>query len=79
MLWVAGERSPYIQPEHAATMRALFPKVRSVTVKGAGHWVHSEKPEAFVTILQAFLRGLECRWHDRRCDRPTAHAADSTT
>ena len=57
VLWIAGERSPYIQPEHGETMRRLFPKVRSVTVKGAGHWVHSEKPEAFVTILQAFLRG----------------------
>ncbi len=56
VLWVAGERSPYIQPEHAATMRTLFPKVRSVTVKDAGHWVHSEQPEAFVTILQVFLR-----------------------
>ncbi|QIK66459.1 alpha/beta fold hydrolase [Nocardioides sp. HDW12B] len=57
VLWVAGERSPYIRPEHDAAMRRLFPKVRSVTVKGAGHWVHSEKPEAFVTILRAFLRG----------------------
>ncbi len=56
VLWVAGQRSPYIQPEHTATMRRLFPKVRSVTVKDAGHWVHSEQPEAFVTILKAFLR-----------------------
>ncbi len=55
VLWVAGERSPYVQPEHGETMRRLFPKVRSVTVKGAGHWVHSEQPEAFVTILQVFL------------------------
>ena len=55
VLWVAGERSDYVQPQHAATMRRLFPRTRSVTIKGAGHWVHSEQPEAFVSTLRAFL------------------------
>ncbi len=36
-------------------MRRLFPRTRSVTIKGAGHWVHSEQPEAFVSTLRAFL------------------------
>jgi pimeloyl-ACP methyl ester carboxylesterase len=26
-----------------------------VTVKGAGHWVHSEQPVAFVQVLRRFL------------------------
>ncbi|MDN4175099.1 alpha/beta fold hydrolase [Nocardioides sp. SOB77] len=55
VLWLAGERSPYIRPEHDATMRALFPRTRLVTIKGAGHWVHSEQPEAFVSALRVFL------------------------
>ena len=55
VLWVAGERSPYIQPEHADTMRALFPKVRSVTVKDAGHWVHSQQPAVLIEVLRRFL------------------------
>lgn len=55
VLWMAGETSDYVQPEHEPVMRALFPRTTSVTVKGAGHWVHSEQPEAFVTALQAFL------------------------
>lgn len=55
VLWVAGERSPYVRPEHAATMRRLFPRTTSVTIKGAGHWVHSERPEAFVSALRVFL------------------------
>ena len=55
VLWVAGERSPYVQPEYADAMRALFPSTRLVTIKDSGHWVHSEQPEAFVSTLRAFL------------------------
>jgi pimeloyl-ACP methyl ester carboxylesterase len=55
VLWVVGERSGYTQPEHADVMRALFPRVRRVSIKGAGHWVHSEQPEAFVGTLRSFL------------------------
>jgi pimeloyl-ACP methyl ester carboxylesterase len=56
VLWVAGERSPYVRPEHAATMRRLFPRTTQVTIKDAGHWVHSEQPDAFVSALRVFLR-----------------------
>jgi pimeloyl-ACP methyl ester carboxylesterase len=55
VLWVAGETSDYIRPEYADAMRALFPHYRKVTVKGAGHWVHSEQPEVFVEILRGFV------------------------
>lgn len=54
-LWVAGSESDYIRPEYAPAMRALFPQVRTVRVKGAGHWVHSEQPEAFVHVLRTAL------------------------
>ena len=55
VLWVAGQHSDYVRPEHGDVMRELFPQTRLVTVKGAGHWVHSEQPEAFVSILRVFL------------------------
>jgi pimeloyl-ACP methyl ester carboxylesterase len=55
VLWIAGERSAYLQPEHVAVMRRLFPRTTSVTVKGAGHWVHSEQPVAFGSALRTFL------------------------
>lgn len=54
-LWVGGSKSPYITEEAEPVMRGFFPKVRQITVKGAGHWVHSEKPEEFATILRWFL------------------------
>lgn len=55
-LWVAGATSPYIRDEYAAAMERWFPKVRRVTIKGAGHWVHSEQPEIFLEVLRRFVR-----------------------
>lgn len=54
-LWLAGERSPYVRPEHEEEMRGLFPRTVLVTVKGAGHWLHADHPEAFVDALRTFL------------------------
>ena len=55
VLWIAGQQSAYVRDEHAAVMERHFPRARRVTVKGAGHWVHSEQPEIFVEVLRRFL------------------------
>jgi pimeloyl-ACP methyl ester carboxylesterase len=55
VLWLAGADSPYVQPQHAPAMRALFPRVRLVRAKGARHWVHADQPEVFVSALRRFL------------------------
>jgi pimeloyl-ACP methyl ester carboxylesterase len=55
VVWVNGGRSPYVQPEHVAPMRALFPRVRQVTLKRAGHWVHADDPAAFTQVCRLFL------------------------
>ena len=57
VLWIAGAESDYVKPDHMAAMRELFPKVRLVTVKNAGHWVHADRPEVVVELLQ-YLAGL---------------------
>lgn len=54
--WIAGATSSYVKPAYAPAMRALFPRVVTVSVKNAGHWVHSEQPEIFVQALRQFLR-----------------------
>jgi pimeloyl-ACP methyl ester carboxylesterase len=54
-LWVAGETSAYVRDEYAAAMDRWFPKNRRVTIKGAGHWVHSEQPQVFIEVLRRFL------------------------
>jgi esterase len=58
VLWLAGARSGYIRREYTAAMRAHFPRVNLVKIKGAGHWVHSEQPAVFLGIIRRFL-GLQ--------------------
>ena len=55
VLWVGGALSRYVAPEHVAAMDRWFPHNRRVTVKDAGHWVHSEQPQVFVEVLRRFL------------------------
>lgn len=55
VLWVAGDRSDYVRPEHGERMRELFPRTRQLTVKDSGHWVHSEQPKVFTQALRVFL------------------------
>ena len=59
VLWVAGGRSDYIRSEYAEAMDRWFPTNRLVTVKDAGHWVHSEQPAVFIEVLRRFLSGPE--------------------
>ena len=54
-LFVVGERSDYVRPEHHAVIRRLFPAATIEIVAGAGHWVHAEAPDAFLAVLSGFL------------------------
>ena len=56
VLWVAGGDSDYVSDRHAAEMDRWFPTTRRVTIKGAGHWVHSQRPEVFIEVLRQFVR-----------------------
>lgn len=55
VLWMAGEHSAYVRDDYAAAMERWFPRAQRVTVKGAGHWVHAERPEVFLAVLKRFL------------------------
>ena len=54
-LFIAGDRSDYIRPEHRGPIRTLFPHVRFVKLKDSGHWVHADNPAGFVGVLESFL------------------------
>ncbi len=56
-LFVAGARSNYIQTEHEAAIRRLFPLAQIMRIEGAGHWVHAEQPQAFLQAVGPFLAG----------------------
>jgi len=55
VLWVAGADSHYVRDDYVAAMDRWFPTNRRVSIKGAGHWVHSERPQVFVEVLTRFL------------------------
>jgi pimeloyl-ACP methyl ester carboxylesterase len=54
-LWVRGERSPYVQETDWERIGAWFPRYSSVTVAGAGHWIHAEKPDDYFRVTWDFL------------------------
>jgi esterase len=55
VLFIDGEKSNYIKEGDAPLIHAHFPKANIVTIRGAGHWVHAEKPEEFLQTVQTFL------------------------
>lgn len=56
-LFIGGERSEYLQPQHYQAILALFPNAEIKTIEGAGHWVHIDQPECFEAAVRSFLRG----------------------
>ena len=58
-MFVAGANSNYIQPDHHATIRRLFPEASILLIAGAGHWLHAEKPAEFLELVTGFLTDFE--------------------
>lgn len=54
-LFIGGSLSNYILSEDENLIHRHFPKANIIMVKGAGHWIHAEAPEAFVKICLEFL------------------------
>jgi esterase len=54
-LFVRGGKSNYIQDSDLPLIQSLFPKADLVTVPGAGHWVHADKPQELLEVLRGFL------------------------
>ncbi len=58
VLWLRGGRSDYVRDEHIPAMRRMFPRARLNTIEGAGHWLHSENPDAVTEALRSFARSV---------------------
>lgn len=54
-LFIKGELSNYILPEHKQAILALFPQASVRIIKDTNHWLHAEKPELFSGIVRRFL------------------------
>ena len=55
VMFLVGERSSYVRAADRSIIYALFPAAKFVTLKDAGHWLHADQPEAFVSALEGFL------------------------
>jgi pimeloyl-ACP methyl ester carboxylesterase len=53
-LFLSGARSDYMRAEYRPAIRARFPMARLVTLKEAGHWIHADDPDGFVSVVEAF-------------------------
>ena len=40
-------------------IKKYFPAAEIQHVQGAGHWVHSEKPQLFTQVVNDFLKDAE--------------------
>lgn len=54
-LFIKGERSDYILPQHRSAIIEYFPAAKAKIIQGAGHWLHAEKPAAFNKIVMSFI------------------------
>jgi esterase len=54
-LFIKGEHSNYISVSNYPEINELFPHHQIAEIKGAGHWVHADKPAEFVSEVMKFL------------------------
>jgi pimeloyl-ACP methyl ester carboxylesterase len=54
-LFIRGEKSEYILPADQPQIMNLFPKATIIEISGASHWVHAEKPDEFLVVVNSYL------------------------
>jgi len=54
-LFLSGAQSDYVTPSARPAIKALFPQARFAKIRGAGHWLHAEKPREFEAAARAFF------------------------
>lgn len=60
-LFIVGANSDYVRCEDHEEIKRLFPAVKFVTISGAGHWVHADKPNELLLVTKEFIQNREDR------------------
>ncbi len=55
-LFIRGGNSGYILDTDLMIIDHAFAKAELKTIEGAGHWLHAEKPQEFLTIVTNFIK-----------------------
>ncbi|MFW5689869.1 MAG: alpha/beta fold hydrolase [Spirochaetota bacterium] len=59
-LFIGGGDSKYVKPHRDRDLiHGYFPQARIGMLDGAGHWIHSERPEEVGRLIDDFLRALD--------------------
>ena len=53
--FIRGGQSDYVGDEDEDLIRTCFPYAELATIEQAGHWVHAEAPQQFLTKITEFL------------------------
>jgi esterase len=56
VLFLKGGKSNYILKKHEKEIMKRFPNASITTVPNTGHWLHSEEPELFQSLVYKFLK-----------------------
>ncbi len=54
-LFLRGGKSAYVPDTDLKEMKEKFPNSRIATISEAGHWIHSEAPEEFYSVVMDFF------------------------
>lgn len=54
-LFLKGNDSAYLQSKYKEAVLKLFPNAKMQVITGAGHWLHSEKPDTFNRLVEQFF------------------------
>ena len=54
-LFLRGARSSFVTADDMPAILDPFPGARLQTIENAGHWIHTEQPDAFLDAVRTFL------------------------
>ena len=55
VFFINGEKSVYLTPDHHDIIKSYFPNYTHHTIPNAGHWVHFDQPNLFVSCLRDYF------------------------
>ena len=54
-LFVSGSESEYVRDLHLKKIESIFPNYKLEVIENCGHWVHTEKPNELLFLVNSFL------------------------
>lgn len=49
----------YYRSDDHEEIKRIFSAAKFVTIPGAGHWVHADKPNELLLVIKEFIQSME--------------------